>query len=466
MPILLAVAVSGCIRGCETRECESNKDCEGDGGYDRTQVCEEGKCQTRDCVWNFLLGGCELAGNRPCYGDEDCQTDERPRCNRDDGLCYTCLEDADCPNGDFCARRYHEDQRFTRYCDGCVGPADCPPERPYCLWPDPVTRRSDCGVCLQDEHCPAEHPFCYGRTCGDCRGNIDCPAERPMCDPTNGECRACSPGDAACEALCHVDMDCAPPLVCIQDGWSNNRICGNLCPLTHCRALEVCDPHGECIPTAGPAPHPGGALAAELRWVRIEGDPPFEMARAEVSLRSYHECVKADFCEPVRLDGPWGRPVTRVPWKEAARFAAFVGGRLPTFDEWSRAVHPGGQPWPWGDEPLDCAFAHYRGCRLDGLQTVCDLEESAGFCDLVGNAEEWLLDRDYAAESPYLAIGGSIDTPKDAVEAAMTPQPRPAEGSPVTGFRVVRDAPPSPPDVGPPEAGPPDAGPPDAGLPP
>ena len=101
-------------------------------------------------------------------------------------------------------------------------------------------------------------------------------------------------------------------------------------------------------------------------------------------------------------DSIWGdsdMPVTGVSWWEAAAYAAYSGGRLPTEAQWERAcTGPCGTTYPWGEdtptfklanfapdgEPLErrptLASAHARNCSGYGVQ------------DMAGNFAEWCVD--------------------------------------------------------------------------
>jgi formylglycine-generating enzyme required for sulfatase activity len=90
--------------------------------------------------------------------------------------------------------------------------------------------------------------------------------------------------------------------------------------------------------------------------------PPFWIDRAEVSNAQYRAFLQslptneAAALRPLWWPDPWedrldDLPVTGVSWRAARRYAAWAGKRLPTREEWDRAV--GGdddRAYPWGND--------------------------------------------------------------------------------------------------------------------
>lgn len=82
-------------------------------------------------------------------------------------------------------------------------------------------------------------------------------------------------------------------------------------------------------------------------------------------------------------------PVVWVSPHDAAAYARWAGGRLPTDEEWQFiAAGPELRRWPWGSE-LDAGRCNHDGSGLCG---VADHPDGASWCgcrDLSGNAWEW-----------------------------------------------------------------------------
>jgi formylglycine-generating enzyme len=125
----------------------------------------------------------------------------------------------------------------------------------------------------------------------------------------------------------------------------------------------------------------------------------------------------------VRVEGAWWKqpegprshiadrldhPVVHVSWNDAAAFAAWAGGRLPTEAEWEFAAAGGlfKARFPWGEqEPDDVSFQPcniWQGefpthnTRIDGHLGTAPVDAFAangfGLFNMVGNAWEWCAD--------------------------------------------------------------------------
>ena len=119
-------------------------------------------------------------------------------------------------------------------------------------------------------------------------------------------------------------------------------------------------------------------------------------------------------------------PVVHVSWRDAAAYAAWVGGRLPTEVEWEYAGHGGratdrAEPFPWGHD-LEAGGRHHANV-WQGPFPECDEARDGfhgtspvgafpangyGLVDVIGNVWEWTADRfDAAPGSARVRKGGS-----------------------------------------------------------
>lgn len=148
----------------------------------------------------------------------------------------------------------------------------------------------------------------------------------------------------------------------------------------------------------------------------------FWMAKTEVTVAQYRRCVQAGRCsvpatgefynwdETERKD----HPINGVTWRQAAQFARWAGGRLPSEAEWEYAARSGGETWkfPWGDRKASCLFAvmddggshdalpgasgkETDGCGKNRTWPVCSKPRgntTHGLCDMAGNVNEWVQD--------------------------------------------------------------------------
>ena len=139
--------------------------------------------------------------------------------------------------------------------------------------------------------------------------------------------------------------------------------------------------------SAGPTE---GVIGSEW-WRRVDG----------ATWRAIHGPGSEDACRP-------DHPAVHMSWNDAAAYAAWVGGRLPSEAEWEHAARGGlGEVrFPWGDEePDDSGFFPcniWQGrfpqanSAADGHAATAPAASFApngyGLYNMVGNVWEWSAD--------------------------------------------------------------------------
>lgn len=163
-----------------------------------------------------------------------------------------------------------------------------------------------------------------------------------------------------------------------------------------------------CVPSATTAPLPSaqtrGQAATkpkEVEWVNLGN---FSLTRTEITSLQYEQCVTAGACsEPGndlsqcnwKQDGKEGHPINCVNLAQATKFCEWVGGRLPSSEEWLvAATNDGVDAYPWGNAEPSKELAHF-GYREDGLPGTAEAgshpkgANKKGVLDLAGSVWEW-----------------------------------------------------------------------------
>ncbi len=140
----------------------------------------------------------------------------------------------------------------------------------------------------------------------------------------------------------------------------------------------------------------------ELEWPRIEGTDWLHPQGPNSAAQDDH-------------------PVVQVSWEDAAAYAAWVGGDLPTEAQWEKAARGSDERrYPWGDDFVgtrlnygdkNCPVGRWRDPRFDDgfayTAPVGSFPSGAspyGILDMAGNVWEWVqdwYDKDYYGVSPY-----------------------------------------------------------------
>jgi formylglycine-generating enzyme required for sulfatase activity len=184
----------------------------------------------------------------------------------------------------------------------------------------------------------------------------------------------------------------------------------------------------------------------------------FWMYRTEVTVKQYRLfCTKTGHAMPPKPAWGWqdADPVVNVTWDDAAAYAKWAGGRLPTEAEWEKAARGAkGLRYPWGD-------------AWDASRVVCvdpdrkkpspagSLTKGASPYDLLdmsGNVWEWCGDwyrmdayeemREDQPAGPKQGTtrvlrGGSWRNDATSCRAAARGYAKPAHRADNIGFRVV-----------------------------
>lgn len=133
------------------------------------------------------------------------------------------------------------------------------------------------------------------------------------------------------------------------------------------------------------------------------------MYKYEVTARQYRKyCAATGKQMPDEPEWGWNDelPITNITWADAAAYAKWVGGRLPTEAEWEKAARGAdGFSYPWGDE-------HDSRCYI-GVDDDAPMPDVVGASpngaspygceDMAANVAEWCLDwygAEYYKDSP------------------------------------------------------------------
>ena len=169
----------------------------------------------------------------------------------------------------------------------------------------------------------------------------------------------------------------------------------------------------------------------------------FFIAKTETTVAEFKKCVDAGacpagsyrtneysrFCNYESDRDPSIYPMNGLYWSGADSYCKWIGGRLPTEDEWEyAATHDGKQArqtkYPWGDEePTQCEHANYSDylshefCDGRNIKTAefgaapvgqysPEGDSPLGLQEMSGNVGEWTSSQGYGGN--YYSKGGSF----------------------------------------------------------
>ncbi len=199
--------------------------------------------------------------------------------------------------------------------------------------------------------------------------------------------------------------------------------------------------------------------------------------RSEVSVADYTVCVQKGRCESPSVATPMiresarsctygvrgkeGHPVNCVSWSGAEAYCRFVGKRLPTSEEWSRAAgvslgeqYRWGSSWPppagsgnFADERAKDRFPYWGTLKnyIDGFDETAPVdvyggdESPTGVVNLAGNVREWVADQIGAFRTVRGASFGESNP--NALKIARAMKYRSDVKSAHIGFRCAKEKP-------------------------
>jgi hypothetical protein len=201
--------------------------------------------------------------------------------------------------------------------------------------------------------------------------------------------------------------------------------------------------------------------------VRVEGNEtlkPFCMGETEVSVKQFRRCVEAEACRDFdpnhdfdpKKGATWTQvdeslPINYVDEEQAQSYCKFVGGRLPTADEWIWALGSAkGWTFPWGNElstEKDWFCGYYRKPgQKPGAPALCPAKQHPddrtlqGVYDMEGSADEIVgpnADGEYGIPTGLAPRSISV-TDSEPFEGTITDKPSPSyAGSLVTWKRTT-----------------------------
>jgi sulfatase modifying factor 1 len=147
---------------------------------------------------------------------------------------------------------------------------------------------------------------------------------------------------------------------------------------------------------------------------------------------------------PQGQPGADNEPAVHISWHEAARYCAYVGGRLPTFAEWRYAAYTESRDQPSDGFVKGLTYVYPVGSQPDGMNNnrvghvaVGTTKQGVnGLFDMGANVWEWIADR---RGNDALTAGGSWWYGPDQTRAEGA-QWKPADFYAVyVGFRCAYD---------------------------
>jgi len=138
--------------------------------------------------------------------------------------------------------------------------------------------------------------------------------------------------------------------------------------------------------------------------------------------------------------GKRNHPVVQVNWDDAQAFCQWVGGKLPSEQQWEKAARgTDGREYPWGNQAPDANRCNFY--PNVGDTTPVDKYPSGaspyGVLDMAGNVWEWCEDWYNSSHARRVVRGGSWFSPPDVARAGRRHRFDPDFRDDFVGVRLV-----------------------------
>lgn len=180
----------------------------------------------------------------------------------------------------------------------------------------------------------------------------------------------------------------------------------------------------------------------------------FLIMQTEVTNAQYIRCTATGQCSlPASNDVTWQdlahahHPITNISWDQANQYALWVGGQLPSEEEWEKACRgTDGRIYPWGNE-ADSAKANFN--RADaGTTSVNDFYLDGqgdvspyNIGDMSGNVYEWTRTPSAESDTEFMIRGGAFTSNSFGARCVYHFSRSASIQGPNIGFRVMDSVP-------------------------
>ena len=258
------------------------------------------------------------------------------------------------------------------------------------------------GICFAEGECSSEY---HNDGTGKCvtGANASSGCATGYHDGGNGDCVAngkCSSGyhddgTGQCVTGANASSGCAT-------GYHNGGN-GDCVATGQCSSGYTLGSNGVCIQTGVVSVSiPAGSFKSSASNTTVSVSA-FKLAKTPTTVAQFKKCVDAgkcsssnyytssnhSFCNYNRGSSWSNHPMNCVDWYGAKAFCEWVGGRLPSQDEWEyAATHNGSKAlqttYPWGNTaPTHCGHANYWD---EGSDTTCNGRVPVSDANMVGTS--------------------------------------------------------------------------------